>query len=357
MTTRWQHGPSRRALLGAALGTPLLVPALQGCADASADPSKLRLGYFANVTHAPALVGTGKGFFAKELNGVRIDTQVFDAGPAAVQALLAGALDIAYLGPNPAITAWVRTKGAGVRLIAGAAWGGAALVVRPGIHSVEDLRGRAVATPQSGGTQDVALRYLLRRHGVRIGGGRDEVEALWMANSQTLDQFRQGRLDAAYLPEPWVSRLVLEAGARVLVDEADLWPGGRFATTCVVVSADYRKRCPRQLREFLAGHVEAIRWAGAHHSEAVDVVNGQIQKLAGKKLKRPVIERAFTHVHQDWDPLVPTIKAVADHTYAEGALSSRPDLDGLADVDPLNAVLRSRGLAPVSGTPSPSQES
>lgn len=340
--------PSRRAALGAALAAPLLAPALSSCGSASASPKALRLGYFANLTHGVALAGTARGTFADHLDGAHIDPQVFQNGPAAVQAMLAGALDIAYLGPNPAITAWVRTKGRGVRLLAGGAQNGAALVVRKQITSVEGLRGHSVSTPQLGGTQDVALKTLLQQRGIPTGPASDQVEVLWMANSQTRDQFKQGRLDASYQAEPWVSRLVEEAGAHVLVDETSSWPEHRFATTSVVVSQDYLERCPEQVEQFLAAHVETARWITGNRPQAATVLNAQIKKLTGKKLKKAVITRAMKNVEFSWDPMMANVAEVARHTWETKGIDIEPDLHDMADVRPLNRVLAAQNQPTVT---------
>jgi NitT/TauT family transport system substrate-binding protein len=219
----------------------------------------LRLGYFPNVTHAPAILGVENGTFAKALGkDVGLETKTFNAGPAAVEALLAGALDASYIGPNPAINAFAKSKGEAIRIIAGATSGGAALVVKPSITKAADLKGKKVASPQLGNTQDVALRAWLGEQGLKTnpqGGG--DVSILPQENSQTLDTFKAGDIDGAWVPEPWVSRLVQEGSGKVLVDEKELWPGGRFVTTHLIVrtartrvpssgcSRDTSRRSPR----------------------------------------------------------------------------------------------------------------
>ena len=214
-----------------------------GCASAAGStpevPTELRLGYFANVTHAPALVGLEEGLFADELGDVTVTTQVFNAGPAAIEALSAGAIDATYIGPNPSINTFIQSGGESARIVAGAATGGAALVVREGIDSPADLAGTTLATPQLGNTQDVALRSWLAEEGFATdtsGGG--DVNITPTENAQTLTLFQQGELDGAWLPEPWVSRLILDAGAHVLVDEADLWADGEFPTRLRLLSSN-----------------------------------------------------------------------------------------------------------------------
>lgn len=333
---------SRRALIAGTLAVPAGAAAsglLSGCGTAAASPGKLRLGYFANVTHGPAIVAVAKGFIDKQMPGVTIEPQIFGAGPDAVAAMLAGALDVSYMGPNPAVLAWVRTKGKGVRFLAGAAQNGAALVVRDSIKTLDDLRGKTVADPQVGGTQDVALKALLKSHHIPLGGGADDVEVIWMKNSQVLDQFKQGRLDATYQAEPWVSRLVVEAKAKVLVDERDSWPQHKFSTTCVLASQEYLKRCPEQAEALMRAHVAAIDWMKANPHAASSLINSELKRLTGKKLKKPVIQRAMKQVKFSADPMLANVQQVAEHSYDTGGLNVRADLHNFADLRPLNRAL------------------
>jgi sulfonate transport system substrate-binding protein len=310
----------------------------------------LRLGYFANLTHAVPLLGLARGAFASALGSTRIETQVFNAGPAAVEALLSGALDAAYLGPSPAVNAYVRTKRTGVRVVAGGATGGAALVVRPGITSVEQLRGTTLASPQLGGTQDVALRTYLRAHGLltETTGGED-VSVVAQQNAQTLDLFQAGTIDGAWLPEPWVSRLVLDAGARVLVDEASLWPDGVFPTTQLMVTQAYLQTFPDVVRSLVSSHVDQVLWARAHAHEAADLANTEVGKIAGKPLSKAVLDRAYARITLGWDPAASTMTTLAKAAVDAGTTPRNPDLAGLLDLRPLQGVLTQRGQAPVSG--------
>jgi NitT/TauT family transport system substrate-binding protein len=179
---------------------------------------EVRLGYFANVTHATALVGVAHGDFAKALGSTKLTTQTYNAGPAEMTALLGGQLDAAYVGPSSALAAFAQSHGQALRIVAGATSGGAELVVRPGITSVADLKGKTLATPQKGNTQDVALRAWLKQNGLTANpDGTGEVSVDPQDNAATLDQFKAGHIDGAWLPEPWASRMVTEAGAKVLV--------------------------------------------------------------------------------------------------------------------------------------------
>lgn len=324
----------------------------QAAAPAGAAP-ELRLGYFGNVTHAPALVGLQQGLFAKELGSTRLSSQVFNAGPAAVEALNAGAIDAAYLGPNPAINSFVKSKGNSIRVIAGAASGGAQLVVKPGINTAADLKGKVLASPQLGGTQDVALRSWLAQQGLKAattGGG--DVTVNPTGNAQTLKLFQDGKLDGAWLPEPWASRLVLQAGAKVLVDEKSLWDKGQFTTTILVVNKDFLANYPDTVKALLKGHVAAVSWLtdnAADVAKETSVVNAGLEKAAGKPLPGNVVRRALKNLTFTADPLAGSWKKLLQDGVDAG-LTQPADLAGIFDLASLNAVLEDDGKSAVSAS-------
>lgn len=310
----------------------------------------LRLGYFPNLTHATALVGIEKGIFARTLGpGVKLETTPFNAGPAAVEALFSGALDAAYIGPNPAINAYVKSAGKAIKIISGATSGGAFLVVEPGIRDAADLRGKKLATPQLGNTQDVALRSWLAKNGLKTtkeGGG--DVTVLPQENSQTLETFRAGQVDGAWVPEPWATRLVREGGGTVLVNEADLWPGGRFVTTHLVVRTAYLRANPGIVERLLAGQVEANDAVNADAAQAQRLVNQGIEKVTGKGLSPAVLAAAWKHLTFTDDPIASSLRASAADARALGFLPKSANLDGIYDLGPLNTVLAGKGEAAVS---------
>jgi NitT/TauT family transport system substrate-binding protein len=301
--------------------------------------AELRLGYFPNVTHATAVYGDAAGTFEDALGDTDLTTQQFTAGPAAVEALFAGALDAAYIGPNPAINAFAKSRGEAVRIVAGATSGGASLVVRPGIDDAGDLRGKRIATPQTGGTQDVALRSYLSEHGYEVElNGAGDVTVVAQDNPVTLAAFSAGEIDGAWVPEPWASRLVLEGGGEVLVDEADLWPGGEFATTSLVVRADYLREHPQTVQALIEGSVEANRQLRENPEDAQAVVGEALAELTGKALPGPVLERAFAQIEPTDDPLASSLATSARHAFATGLLPEA-DLRGLYDLTLLGEVL------------------
>lgn len=343
LTTATLSGCAATPATGA--GTQPEAPA----AEATGTPAEeLRLGYFANVTHAPALVGLEEGLIEEALGDTTLSTQVFNAGPAAIEALSAGAIDATYIGPNPAINTFVASGGESARIVAGAASGGAALVVQPGIDDAGDLEGTNLATPQLGNTQDVALRTWLADEGYETsttGGG--DVTISPTENAQTLTLFQAGDIDGAWLPEPWVSRLVVDAGAEVLVDEADLWEDGEFPTTVLLVRADFLAEHPETVRALVAGHAASVAWLDENADAAADVINARLTADAGKGLSDAVIDRALEHVEFTVDPHADTFEQLLEDGVNAGT-SKTGDIDGLFDLSALNAVLDESGEEPVS---------
>ncbi|MDQ7877154.1 ABC transporter substrate-binding protein [Microbacterium sp. QXD-8] len=337
----------------------LVAAMMAGCASAAADAGtgetaapvdELRLGYFANVTHAPALVGLEEGLFEDALGDVDVTTQVFNAGPAAIEALSAGAIDATYIGPNPSINTFIQSGGESARIVAGAATGGAALVVREGIDSPDDLAGTTLASPQLGNTQDVALRKWLADEGFETdtsGGG--DVQVTPTENAQTLTLFQQGELDGAWLPEPWVSRLVLDAGAHVLQDEADLWEDGEFPTTVLLVRKEFLDEHPDVVADLLKGHEAAVQWIADNPDEAPGVINGAIEKETGKPLDEAVIQRALEHVTFSVDPHADTFETLVENGIEAGT-QKQGSIEGLFDLRLLNKQLEAEGEDTVSAS-------
>ena len=316
---------------------------------AGAEAPELRLGYFANLTHALPLIGVDDGTYQKTLGDTKLTTQVFNAGPAAVEALFAGAIDAAYVGPNPAINAFAQSNGDAIRIVAGATSGGAQLVVRDGIDSPADLKGTTLATPQLGNTQDVALRAWLSDQDLStsLTGAASDVTILPQENSQTLDTFKAGQVDGAWLPEPWASRLVVDAGAHVLVDEKDLWPDGDFVTTHLIVSTEFLDKYPGTVKKLIEAEYATSEWVTANPDEAKTTANAAIEKLSGKPLSGAVLDRAWANLRLTLDPIASSLQTSADHGVAVGT-SKKTDLTGIYDLTLLNEVLAAHDQEPAS---------
>ena len=308
----------------------------------------MRLGYFANVTHAAAVLGVADGSFTKALGSTKLQTSIFNAGPAAIEALNAGAIDAAFLGPSPAINSYVKSSGASLRIVAGATANGASLVVRAGINSVADLKGKSIADPQLGGTQDVSLREYLFKAGLKVqtNGGSD-VNIVSQDNSQTLQTFKAGQIDGAWLPEPWASQLVA-AGAKTLVDESTLWPNKEFPTTILIVGKKFLDQYPGTVQALIQGEMTAESEINADPTTAAASINDALGKLNGKKLPDAVIASSFKNIKVTLDPLAGTYTTSGQHAVDGGLLKSVPDINGLFDLRILNKLLKASGKSPVS---------
>jgi len=307
----------------------------------------IRVGAFPNVTHAQAMIGKANGWFENALGpNVKIEWRSFNAGPSAIEALFAGAIDMTYVGPNPAINGYVRSNGEALRIIAGATSGGAALVVRGDetIKKPEDFHGKRIASPQLGNTQDIALRAWLRANGLKTRDRGGDVEVMPVANPDQLTLFLRKQIDAAWAPEPWASRLVHEANGRVFLDERSLWPNGQFLTTELVVSTKFLQAHPDLVQTWLRAHVELTEWINTHVAQAKQILNQQIQKETGKPLAPAVLDDSFSRMQVTYDPLRVPLFHAAQLAFEAGFLGRQmPDLSHLYDLTLLNEVLKQEG--------------
>jgi NitT/TauT family transport system substrate-binding protein len=301
--------------------------AAAGCSRVR-DDRPLRLAYFPNITHAQALVGVDDGTLAAALGG-KLETRMFNAGPAAMEALLAGELDASFVGPGPAVIAYLRSRGEGLRVVAGGASGGAVLVVRDA-KGPEDLVGKRVASPQLGNTQDVALRIWLRQNGLSDRAGPRGVEVTPLTNPDILSMFARGELAGAWVPEPWGARLVAEAGARILVDEQSLWEGGRFPTTLLVVSRRALERRPQDVAALLRAHVELTRRWEQDPRAFGKLANEGYGRRTGRPLPAATLDDALSRLHPTTDPLAPQLAQMARNAQALG-FAPQGDASGMVD--------------------------
>jgi NitT/TauT family transport system substrate-binding protein len=314
---------------------------------AAAQQTVIRVGAFPNITHPQAMAGKANGWFEKAMGpNVKIDWKSFNAGPSAIEALFAGAIDMTYVGPNPTISGYVHSNGEALRVIAGAASGGAALVVRAdsGIEKPEDFHGKRVASPQLGNTQDVALRAWLQAHGMKPVNKGGDVQVIPTANPDQLTLFLKKQLDAAWAPEPWATRLIRQGNGRLFLDERDLWPNRQFVVTNLIVSTKFLREHPDLVRKWLAAHVELTDWINGHLPEAKKLINAQIAKETGKALPEAISDEAFTRIEITYDPIRNSLLTAAHSAYEAGFLGRQaPDLSGLYDLSLLNQVLKEKG--------------
>ena len=331
---------TRRGFLGSAFF--LLCPAIFSSAQ-----TVIHVGAFPNITHPQAMVGKANGWFEKAMGpNVHIDWKSFNAGPSAIEALFAGAIDMTYIGPNPAISGYVRSNGEALRIVAGATSGGAALVVRndSGIQKPEDFHGKKVASPQMGNTQDVALRAWLKVHGMKPADKGGDVQVIPLANPDQLTLFVKKELDAAWAPEPWATRLIREGNGRLFLDERTLWPNGQFITAHLIVRTQFLKAHPDLVKNWIRAHVELTEWINAHLSQSKKLLNQQIQKETGKALPDALLDEAFGRLQVTYDPLRVSLMNAARSAFDDGFLGREmPDLSNLYDLSALNEVLAEKG--------------
>lgn len=310
----------------------------------SGEVATLRLGYFPNVTHAPAVAAVQEGYFESSLEGVaEIEYSTFNSGTEAGEALLAEGLDATFIGPNPAINAFAQTDGEAVRLVAGTTSGGASLVVAEDIQSPEDLVGRTIATPSLGNTQDVALRAWLADQGFSFddaGGG--DVPIVNLDNADTLAAFQDGTVDGGWVPEPWATRLIQEGGGHVLVDEADLWPDGEFVTTHLLVRTAFLEENPDVVRGLIEGLAVGVDFVNDDPAAAQEVVNAGIEEVTGAALPPEVMSASWENLTFTLDPIASSLEKSKDDAVAVGLLEE-VDLAGIYDLTLLNEVLAERG--------------
>lgn len=355
--------PANRTALRRSLATaatlPLLFGALAACsygsdkksddgqkAGVASDAKKLsadtvKIGYFPNLTHATALVGVQEGLFQKELGGTQVKTSTFNAGPSEIEALNAGSIDIGWIGPSPSINGYTKSKGQNLRIIGGSASGGVKLVVNPDkIKSLDEVKGRKIATPQLGNTQDVAFLNWIAEKGWKVDAqsGKGDVSVVRTDNKITPDAYKSGSIDGAWVPEPTASKLVSQ-GAKVLLDEADLWADKEFVITNIIVSQKFLKAHPDVVEAVLRGSVKTNDWIKANPDKAKASANAALKSLSGKALPANVLDPAWQSIKTTDDPLAATLGIEADHAVKAGLLK-KPDLEGIYDLAPLNKVLK-----------------
>ncbi|MET9106724.1 aliphatic sulfonate ABC transporter substrate-binding protein [Streptomyces zhihengii] len=354
----------RRSLVAVA-ALPLLAVALTACGygsestdDKVAPAAKgdkidgldtVKIGYFPNLTHATALVGHQEGILQKELGGTKLSATTFNAGPSEIEALNAGSIDIGFIGPSPSINGYVKSQGKNLRIIGGSASGGVKLVVNPEkIKTLDDLKGKKIATPQLGNTQDVAFLHWINEKGWKVDAesGKGDVSVVRTENKVTPNAYLSGSIDGAWVPEPTASKLVSD-GAKVLLDESTLWPDKKFVITNIIVSQKFLNEHPSVVEAVLRGTVKTNAWINANPDKAKESANAKLKDLTGKALPAEVIDPAWPSIQFIDDPLAATLQAQADHAVSAGFLQ-KPDLAGIYDLKPLNKVLEAEGKPAVA---------
>jgi NitT/TauT family transport system substrate-binding protein len=313
-----------------------------GCQNGgTSGPATIRLGYFANLTHAQAVLAVESGDLAAAIAPARLQTRLFNAGPSLVEALFGGEIDVGYIGPGPAISAHSRSRGRGVLVVAGAAANGALIVARrdAGIERVADLAGKKIATPQLGNTQDISAKHFVT-HVLRQA---DTSGIIPIPNAEQAAMMTRGEIDAAWAPEPWASRLVNEAGAKVIAEEkdlAELWPTRELALTVVIATPEFLKERGELLRRLLRVHRTWTARLQREPMKQVPALEAALEKLTGKTLPAGVMAQAIRHVKFTDDPLEQTLQTFNAWTHELGFSRQIVPLAGLVNLTPLRDEAR-----------------
>ena len=325
--------------------------------DVSSQSRTLRIGYFPNLNHAQAVIGLQQGGdFQRILNtnnsngndSVKIESFVFNAGPSAIEALFGGQIDVAYVGPNPAINGYLASGGQGIRIISGVASGGASFVVRndSGIESMKDLGGKKFASPQLGNTQDVALRKYLMDNGFKTTENGGNVTVVPITPADILTLMLKMEIDGAWVPEPWATRLVKEANGKIFVDERELWPpDGKFVTANIIARTDYLKENPDIIKRLLQAHIDKTEWINENKEQAITTFNGALKKITGQTIPEDEIRDALMRLELTYDPIKESLFKMAENAYELGYLGnggSKMDLSNIFDLTILNDILSGR---------------
>lgn len=319
----------------------------------SQEKKVLKIGFFPNINHAQAVIGISNGDFQKALGSdVEIKNFLFNAGPSAIEALLARQVDVSYIGPNPAINGYVVSEGKSLKIIAGVSSGGAVFVVRndSGINSVKDFAGKKFASPQIGNTQDVALRKYLLDNGYNTKDKGGNVEILPVKNPDILTLLLKKEIDGAWVPEPWGEKLIKEGNSKLFLDERTLWPEGKFVTANIIVNPEYLQENPEVIRKLLVAHVNETQWINSHKQEALTIFNTQLKSLTGQTIPEDQLSEAFNRLELTYDPVKQSLFESASDAFSVGFLGkTEPDLSGIYDLTILNEVLKSKGLQEIDG--------
>ena len=352
----------RKTLIAVGAGAAILLAA--GCSSSSTTgssnsttdsagssaPVTLRLGFLENITHATALVGIKKGYFTKDLGkNVTLRLYPFSTGTEEATALLAGQLDAAYVGPNPTISTWQKSSGRLIRVISGAASGGAELVVKKSITTASQLKGQKLASPSVGNTQDVSLRYWLKRQGMTTSptGGGDVPITPITPNSDAVLAFQSGSIAGGWEPAPYDAEMLADGG-HVLVNEASLWPNGQFVTTELVATQSFISKYPAVISGLLKGQIQADSFINGDKSAAETAANTELATISGKSLKASILSASFAQVTFTNDPIASSLITDAQHAVSLGLLKPVSDLTGIYDLGPLNKLLAADGQQQVS---------
>ncbi len=302
----------------------------------------VRVAFFPNIGHSITIVGIEREIFSEKLgNQTTIKTRVFDSGPQVIEAMFANEIDLAYAGPSPAINGFLKSDGKSLKILAGAASGGVSLVVHPnsGIKSPHDFSGKRIAAPQIGNTQDVSLRSFLYQNNLKPAEKGGTVYVINVVNPDIFTLFSKGELDAAWVPEPWATRLVQQLDGIRLFQEKDLWPDQKFSSAVLMVRSEFLEKHPDVVQKWVEAHVQTSDWINEHRDETEIIYNDFLKKHTGKTLPPEILHEAFSNLQITSDPIESSIYTFAERANTLGYLGREGYvLEGIFFTEPLNSV-------------------
>lgn len=304
----------------------------------------VRVAFFPNIGHSIAIVGMEKGIFSEKLgNQTTIKTRLFDSGPQVIESMFANEIDIAYVGPGPAINGFLKSDGQALKILAGAASSGVSLVVHPdsGITSSADFSGKRIAAPQIGNTQDVSLRSFLYQNNLKPVEKGGTVYVINVVNPDIFTLFSKGELDAAWVPEPWATRLVQQLGGIRLFQEKELWPDQKFSSAVLIVRSDFLEKHPDIVHKWVEAHVQTSDWINDHLDETETIFNDFLKKNTGKTLQPQLLHESFSNLQITYDPIESSINTFAERANSLGYLGREGySLEGIFYTGPLDSITK-----------------
>lgn len=313
----------------------IIVLSVLGLSLNSEDPhdNKLRIAYFPNIGHAVPIVGMEKGFFETSMgNATKIETRIFDSGPQAIESLFANSIDLAYVGPGPAINGFLNSENHSVKILAGSASGGASFIVHPEseINFASDFVGKKIAAPQIGNTQDVSLRHYLSENGFKTADKGGSVIVYNISNPDIYTLFVKGDIDGAWVAEPWATILETELDGKRLFHEEELWPNHEFASVLLIANTNYVEKNPDIISNFLDSHYQTVTWINQNPIDTRIVFNDFLDSHLGQSLSDDVVDIALSNLVITGDPLPDSIHSFAEKADALGYLGRNGyDLSGI----------------------------
>ena len=309
---------TRSAIFAGIVGVTLIfITGIMVNSTETTHENKIRVAYFPNITHAVPIIGIEKGTFQNQIgNNTVIEPILFDAGPQVIESLFAGSIDIAYVGPGPAINGFLKSEDHNVKILSGAASGGVSFIVHPNskIDSVADFEGKRIAAPQIGNTQDISLRSYLSENGLKPAEKGGSVIILNIPNPDIYTLFAKGDIDAAWVPEPTATILVQQLNGTRLFNEEELWPDNRFASVLLIAREEYVNQNPDVINKWLEAHQQTVNWINSNPEQTRIIFIQFMKKETGKTLPDGLIDEALSNLEITSDPIVSSI-----HTFAKRA--------------------------------------